>query len=75
AVLIPMALTSTGGVFLPPLFAIGTGLPVILFGVLIAVGVTAVSRWVNNLGKAEKVMRIVMAVIFIGVGIYYLTQI
>ncbi|MBN1368902.1 MAG: sulfite exporter TauE/SafE family protein, partial [Dehalococcoidaceae bacterium] len=34
AVLIPMALTSTGGVFLPPLFAIGTGLPVILFGVL-----------------------------------------
>jgi len=75
AVLIPMALTSTGGVFLPPLFAIGTGLPVILFGVLIAVGVTAVSRWVNNLGKAEKVMRIIMAVIFIAVGIYYLTQI
>jgi len=75
AVLIPMALTSTGGVFLPPLFAVGTGLPVILFGVLIAVGVTAVSRWVNNLGKAEKVMRIIMAVIFIAVGIYYLTQI
>ncbi|MDD2251967.1 MAG: aromatic aminobenezylarsenical efflux permease ArsG family transporter [Dehalococcoidales bacterium] len=75
AVLIPMALTSTGGVFLPPLFAIGTGLPVIFFGMLIAAGVTAVSRWVNNLGKTEKILRIVMAIIFIGVGIYYLTQI
>lgn len=75
AVLIPMALTSTGGVFLPPLFAVGTGLPVIFFGVLIAAGVTAASRWVNNLGKAEKILRIVMAIIFIGVGIYYLTQI
>ena len=75
AVLIPMALTSTGGVFLPPLFAIGTGLPVIFFGMLIAAGVTAVSRWVNNLGKTEKILRIVMAIIFIGVGIDYLTQI
>ena len=75
AVLIPMALTSTGGVFLPPIFAIGTGLPVIVFGVLIAAGVTAVSRWVNNLGKAEKVLRIVMAIVFIAVGIYYILQV
>ncbi|MDD4635318.1 MAG: aromatic aminobenezylarsenical efflux permease ArsG family transporter [Dehalococcoidales bacterium] len=75
AVLIPIALTTTGGVFLPPLFAIGTGLPVVFFGVLIAAGVTAVSRWINNLGKAEKIMRIIMAIVFIGVGIFYLTQI
>ncbi|NLE89673.1 MAG: hypothetical protein GX602_01845 [Dehalococcoidales bacterium] len=60
---------------MPPLFAIGTGLPVVFFGVLIAAGVTAVSRWINNLGKAEKIMRIIMAIVFIGVGIFYLTQI
>jgi len=75
AVLIPMACTTTGGIFLPPLFAIGTGLPVIIFGVLIAAGVSAVSRWVNNLAKAEKIMRIVMALVFIGVGIYLIIQI
>jgi cytochrome c biogenesis protein CcdA len=75
AVLIPVALTTTGGIFLPPLFAIGTGLPVIFFGVLIAAGVTAASKWINNLGKAEKILRIIMAIVFIGVGIYYLIQI
>jgi threonine/homoserine/homoserine lactone efflux protein len=75
AVLVPVALTTTGGIFLPPLFAIGTGLPVIFFGVLIAAGVTAASKWINNLGKAEKILRIIMAIVFIGVGIYYLIQI
>ncbi len=68
AILIPMALTSAGGVLLPPVFAIGTGLPVIVFGVLIAVGVSAVSRWVTNLGKAEKIIRIIMALVFIVAG-------
>jgi len=75
AVLVPVALTTTGGIFLPPLFAIGTGLPVIFFGVLIAAGVTAASKWINNLGRAEKILRIIMAIVFIGVGIYYLIQI
>ncbi len=68
AILIPMALTSAGGVLLPPVFAIGTGLPVIVFGVLIAAGVSAVSRWVTNLGKAEKIIRIIMALVFIVAG-------
>lgn len=73
-VLIPLALTVNAGVLLPPMFGIGSGLPVIFFGFLISVGVAAVSKWVTNLGKAEKVMRIIMALIFMGVGIYYITQ-
>ncbi len=75
AVLIPLALTTVGGVFLPPFFAVGTGLPVIIFGILIAAGVAAVSRWVNNLTKAEKYMRLFMGVVFIGAGIYYLVAV
>jgi cytochrome c biogenesis protein CcdA len=73
-VLIPLALTVKAGIILPPFFALGTGLPVIIFGALISLGATAVSRWVNNISKAEKYLRIIMALIFIGVGVYYITQ-
>ncbi len=73
-VLIPLALTATAGVLLPPVFALGTGLPVVVFGALISLGVTAVARWVNNLSRAEKYLRIIMALVFIGLGIYYIVQ-
>jgi len=70
-VLIPLALKSTGGVTLPAVFAIGTGLPVLVFGILISAGVAKVSAWLNALTRAEKVIRVVVSIIFIGVGIYY----
>ena len=69
-VLIPLALESAGGVTLPAVFAIGTGLPVLVFGVLISLGVARVSNWLNAVTRAEKVIRIVVSIIFIGVGIY-----
>jgi cytochrome c-type biogenesis protein len=69
-VLIPLALKSTGGVTLPAVFAIGTGLPVLVFGTLISVGVARVSTWLNALTRADKVIRVVVSLIFIGVGIY-----
>jgi cytochrome c-type biogenesis protein len=74
AVLIPLALTTKGGIFLPSVFAVGTGLFVIVFGTLLSAGVAAVSVWINSIGKAEKYIRIFMAVVFIGVGIYYAIQ-
>jgi len=69
-ILIPLALKSTGGVALPAVFAIGTGLPVLVFGTLISVGVAKVSTWLNAMTRAEKIIRIIVSVIFIGVGIY-----
>jgi len=69
-VLIPLALKSTGGVSLPAVFAIGTGLPVLVFGTLISAGVARVSTWFNAVIGAEKVIRIIVSIIFIGVGIY-----
>ena len=70
-VLIPVALKSTGGVALPAVFAIGTGLPVLIFGTLLSFGVAGVSSWLNAIMRAERIVRIVVSVIFIGVGIYY----
>ena len=70
-VLIPLALKSAGGVTLPAVYAIGTGLPVLVFGVLISLGVARVSTWLNAVTRAEKIIRVTVSIIFIGVGIYF----
>ena len=69
-VLIPLALKSTGGVALPVVYAIGTGLPVLVFGTLLSFSVAKVSTWLNAVTRAEKIIRIAVSIIFIGVGIY-----
>ena len=69
--LIPVALNTTGGVALPAVYAIGTGLPVLIFGTLLSLGVAGVSTWLNAITRAERIIRIVVSIIFIGVGIYY----
>jgi len=70
-VLIPLSLKSNGGVILPAVFAFGTGLPVLVFGTLLSVGVARVSRWLNLVTRVEKVIRKIVSIIFIGVGTYY----
>jgi len=70
-VLIPLALKTTGGVTLPAVFALGTGLPVLVFGMLISIGVSRVATWLNVLTRAEKIIRVIVSIIFIGIGIYY----
>ena len=71
-VLIPLALKSTGGLGLPAVYAIGTGLPVLLLGIVLPFGLSRVSSWVNALNRAQPIIRTVVSLIFIGVGIYYL---
>jgi len=70
-VLIPLALKSAGGVTLPAVYAIGTGLPVLVFGILLSAGVARVSSWFNAVTRVEKIIRVVIAIVFIGIGIYY----
>jgi len=69
-ILIPLGLKSTGGVALPAVYAIGTGLPVLVFGTLISLGVAKVSNWLNAVTRVEKIIRVAVSIIFIGVGIY-----
>jgi cytochrome c-type biogenesis protein len=71
-VLIPIALNSVEGITLPAVYAIGTGLPVLIFGILLSAGVAGVTAWLNSISRIERVIRIVVSLIFIGVGIYYL---
>jgi len=71
-ILIPMALKTTAGVTIPAVFAIGTGLPVLLFAVLLSAGVTKVSKWLDKVTVAERVMRKIVALTFVGAGVYLL---
>ena len=69
--LIPLALKSKFGATLPFVYGIGTGLPVLVFAIAIAVGVTSLSRWFNKLTKLEYYMRLVTGATFVLVGVYY----
>jgi len=69
--LIPLVLSSTESLLLPPLFALGTGLPVIIFSFLLAFSVGKVGKMYNAMSKIEKVMRYSVATIFLLTGIYY----
>lgn len=70
--LIPMTVASAQGLYLPLVFAIATGLPVILFAWMIAYAVGSVGSIYNKIKVFELWFRRVVAVLFIGVGIYFI---
>lgn len=69
--LIPMTISSASGLFLPVVFAIATGIPVIIFAWLLAYTVSGVGSLYNRMKTFEIWFRRVISVLFIGVGIYY----
>ncbi|HOF42563.1 MAG TPA: aromatic aminobenezylarsenical efflux permease ArsG family transporter [Candidatus Moranbacteria bacterium] len=71
-ILIPLVIKSTGGLLLPPLFALGTGLPVIAFSFILAFSIGKLGKIYNIMENIEKIMRYSVATIFLLAGIYYL---
>lgn len=69
--LIPMTVASASGLYLPVIFAIATGLPVILFAWLLAFAVSNVANMYNKIKFFELWFRRIVSVLFIVVGIYY----
>lgn len=70
--LIPMTVASAEGLYLPLIFAIATGIPVIVFAWLLAYAVANVGRMYSRIRTFELWFRRVVAVLFIGVGIWYI---
>jgi len=70
--LIPITIASAGGLYLPIIFAVATGLPVIIFAWLLAYAVGNVGLLYNRIKIFELWFRRVVAVLFIVVGIYYI---
>ena len=69
--LIPLAINSKSGIVLPFIYGIGTGLPVFVFAVAIALGVTSLSHWFHRIKRLEYYTRKITGVVFILVGLYY----
>jgi cytochrome c biogenesis protein CcdA len=69
--LIPLAINSKSGIVLPFIYGISTGLPVLVFAVAIALGVTSLSHWFHKITRLEYHTRKITGVVFILVGLYY----
>jgi cytochrome c biogenesis protein CcdA len=71
-ILIPLILKSQEALLLAPLFAFGTGLPVIFFSFLIAFSMQKMGQAFAMVSKVETITRYIVASIFVLVGVYYL---
>jgi len=69
--LIPITISSASGLWLPVIFAVATGIPVIIISWLIAFSMGSIGKFYNTIKIFEKWFRRVIAVVFIIVGIYY----
>jgi len=69
--LLPLSVKCGSSITLPAMYGFGTGLPVILFAVLIAFGAQSVGKAFNKLTQIERWIRRVTGGIFILIGIYY----
>ncbi|UCD54602.1 MAG: sulfite exporter TauE/SafE family protein, partial [Candidatus Omnitrophota bacterium] len=70
--LIPLSLSSEFGLLLPFVYGIGTGLPVIIFSVCIALGIDLIAHWFHKIIKLEIYARRITGIIFILIGSYYI---
>lgn len=73
--LVPMTISSASGLYLPVIFAIATGIPVILFAWVLAYAVSGIGNVYNKIKIFEIWFRRVVAVLFIAVGIYYIFRV
>ncbi len=73
--LVPLTVSSASGLYLPVVFAIATGIPVIIFAWVIAYTISGIGGVYNKLKSFELWFRRIIAVLFIAVGIYYIIKI
>jgi cytochrome c-type biogenesis protein len=72
--LVPMTVSSASGLFLPVVFALSTGIPVIIFAWVLAYTVSGIGNVYHKVKTFEIWFRRVIAILFILVGIYYIIR-
>lgn len=70
--LISLSVEHNSKILLPLAYGIGTGIPVVIFAVIISFSVNSVGKAYNGLVKFEFLMRKITGVIFILAGIYFI---
>jgi sulfite exporter TauE/SafE len=73
--LVPMTISSASGLYLPVLFAIATGIPVIIVSWILAYTLSGIGGFYNKIKSFEIWFRRVIATLFIIVGIYYIFRV
>lgn len=68
--LVPLATRAHSSVFVPMVFGIATGVPALIFAILISSGVHSAGRAFDRLAAIEKWLRRIAALMLIGVGVY-----
>ena len=71
--LIPLAIRVGDGLIIPAVFAFATGLPVIIFSIMLVKSVSKLGKIMKKVQTFELWMRKIVAIIFIATGIYYMT--
>jgi cytochrome c-type biogenesis protein len=70
--LIPITVASSNGLYLPVVYASVTGLPVIIISWILAYSVSGIGSFYNKLKAFERWFRIMVAILFIIIGMYYI---
>jgi len=73
--LVPLTISSASGLYLPVIFAIATGIPVIIIAWVLAYTVSGIGGVYNKIKIFELWFRRVIAIVFIIVGLYYICKI
>ncbi len=73
--LIPISIASPSGLYLPLIFAIGTGLPVIITSWFLAFSVSGIGNFYRNIKVFQKWFNRLAAITFIAAGFYYVFNI
>lgn len=73
--LVPMTVASTSGLYLPVVFALATGIPVIIFAWIMAYMVSGIGTVYNRIKAFEFWFRRIIAVLFVLAGIYYIIRV
>jgi cytochrome c-type biogenesis protein len=73
--LVPLTISSASGLYLPVVFAVATGIPVIIFAWVLAYTVSGIGGVYNKLKIFELWFRRLIAVVFIVVGLFYIIRV
>ncbi len=73
--LVPMTVASASGLYLPFVFALATGIPVIIFAWILAFSVGSIGGVYSKMKNFEVWFRRIIAILFIIVGFYYMIRV
>jgi cytochrome c-type biogenesis protein len=73
--LVPLTISSASGLYLPVIFAIATGIPVIIFAWVLAYTISGIGGLYNRIKIFELWFRRLIAAVFIIVGVYYIFRV